>query len=76
MAPAGVESRADTGEVHRGANESLAHAAAIGREVIGTAIGVDVARRFIACAAVDELGRDDFAIAQPLAVAPQFLIHH
>src|SRR5690606_32406657 len=68
MQPVRVEAGADAAEIHRRAQEGLAHALAVGRIEFAIALIVDKADGAEGAAAVDELGGDDAAVADLLAV--------
>src|SRR6185436_6045548 len=74
VTPARIEARADAREVQRRAKELLANAAAFRRVIAGATGRVVEACRAKRLALVDELRRDDLAVAQFHAVAPEFLI--
>ena len=75
MAPARIEVRADAREVERRAQKLPAHAASVGREVVG-----DLAVRGFEVhgamnrAVVDEVGGENSAVADVLAVAELLLV--
>ena len=70
MAAARIEVRADAREVERRAQELPAHAATVGREVVGDlAVGGFEVDGAMHRAVVDEIRREDAAVADVLAVA-------
>ena len=70
-----VERRADP-EVHRRAQECLAHAVAFRREVIAAATLVDEANSPVLAAVVIEFRDDDFPIGNEFAVLPDLFPLH
>ncbi|MNZ54431.1 hypothetical protein D3C78_723310 [compost metagenome] len=68
--------RADAGEVHRCADERLAHAVAVSGVVTAVALFVGVAHGGVGLAAVGEARRQDRASADGLAVDHFLLVDH
>ncbi len=69
-----VEIRADAREFDRCTQERFAHAAAIRREEVCLAVGIDVAQCTEDLATVDELRCDDFALGETFPFTPEFLV--
>src|SRR5688572_16796291 len=67
-----IESRADSRELHRRADESLAQALAVRREILTVPIGIDVTHGAIFATVIDELRGENIADAQRHAVLENF----
>ncbi|MNZ91211.1 hypothetical protein D3C78_1101860 [compost metagenome] len=73
---AGREARTDAGEINRGADESLAHAVAVGGVIIGIALLVGVANGAVGLAAIGKAGREDIAVANHFVAHDLLFVDH
>ena len=83
MRPNGIENRVPTSWIETGADareidgcpdKSLADTMAVGREVVGMIVAVDIANGLELAAVIIEFRRNDFTVGNEFTVLPNFLI--
>src|SRR5690606_38638440 len=76
MATTGVEAGADTGKLHRRADEGLAHTGAVSPVIAGVTVAVGVADRSIGLASVGKARRENVAGAHALTIQMFLFVEH